>query len=100
MHGLLVPPVRRLEGQIRLPLVQRPSELLVDQLQSSMLTNDSLRVVKTSSNRKALGPLPAVQVFVMEGPGYPNTPESMASGLRARNAGRLVDKTRGQSAGP
>jgi hypothetical protein len=98
--GLNLFPTRRIASTFRLPLIQHPGERIVDQLQASMMTRDSLRAAKTTSNRKATGPLPAVQVFIDSGPGYPNTPESMASGLRARNAGRLATKTRGQSAGP
>lgn len=98
-HRLLVPPVRRLEGQIRLPLIQDPGRRIVGQLLNSMMTRDSLRLVKTAPSGIAIGPLPSPQTFVMAGPGQPNTPESMESGLLVGNAARLVDSTSGQDAG-
>lgn len=98
--GLQLFPTRRIASTFRLPLIQHPGERVTDQLQRSMMTRDSLRRIKTTSNGTALGPLPAVQIFAQAGPGWANSPESMASGLRARNAGRIVNTTRGQSAGP
>lgn len=99
MHRLLSPPVTRFEGRIRLPLIQHPGEATIRQLQASLQTRDSLRRVKTTGQHIATGPLPAVQQFLMSEVGYPNTADSMASGLRARNARRLVGTTRGASAG-
>lgn len=98
-HRLLPPPVRRLQTELRLPLVQHPGERIARQLEASLMTRDSLRRYKTTGNRAMLGPLPALHRFVLEDVGYPNTPDSMATGLRARNAPRVADKTRGQSAG-
>lgn len=98
-HRLLVPPVRRLEGQIRLPMIQDIGGATARRFTHSLMPRDSLRLARTSGTMIAPGPLPSVQSFVMAGPGQPNTPESMESGLRKSNASRLVDKTRGASAG-
>jgi hypothetical protein len=98
-HRLLVPPVRRLEGQARLPLVQHVSENLSANLTRSMMTRDSLRVVKSVGNGKCYSPLAPPQVFVMSGPGYPNDQASMGAGLIKANGANRATGTRGQGAG-
>lgn len=98
-RGLLVPPVRRLQGQIRLPMIQNPGAAVARQLGDSMITRDSLRLARTSPTQIAPGPMPSPQAFVMDGPGFVNAPDSMQNGLRIGNAKRLVDSSRGQSAG-
>ena len=98
-HRLLVPPVKRMEGEMRLPMIQDPGQAIARQLRASLMPRDSLREVRTSGSLVAPGPLPSPQAFTMEGPGQPNAPESMQSGLMIGNARRLVDKTRGQSVG-
>ena len=98
-HRLLVPPVRRMEGRVRLPMIQDVGGSIARGFSASLMPRDSLRKVRTSQTQIATGPLPGLQTFVMAGPGQPNTPESMSNGLRKANAARLVDKTRGQSAG-
>lgn len=98
-HRLLIPPVRRLEGQIRLPMIQDIGGATSRRYGQSLMPRDSLRLVRTSGTMIAPGPLPGIQTFVMAGPGQPNAPDSMSNGLRKANAARLVDKTRGQSAG-
>lgn len=98
-HRLLTPHVSRMEHPARLPLVQHLTTAITDNLQRSMMTRDSLRMVKTTGRRTCFSPLAPVQVFAMSGPGYPNTPESMRNGLRIKNAPQLAASTRGQSAG-
>lgn len=97
-HRLLVPPVRRMEGQARLPVIQ-DLEANTRAWHSTLRVRDSLRLARTSGTMTALGPLPAVQRFAVDPAGGVNSPESMQPGLRIANARRLVDKTRGQSAG-
>ena len=99
MNRNLMPPGRRILSTMRLPLAQRPGERIVAQLERSMMTRDALRRSKTTGNGVALGPLPAPQTFLLADVGYTNTPESMRSGLRARNAPRVANSARGQSAG-
>lgn len=98
-HRLLVPPVRRLEGQIRLPMVQDIGGAATRRWYASLRVADSLRLVKTSQSNKATGPLSSPQRFVLEDIGYPNAATSMQGGLRIANAPRLVGQTRGQAAG-
>lgn len=98
-HRLLVPPVRRMEGVARLPLIQDPGRAGSRQLLASMRTRDSLRLLKTTGRNIAPGPLPQMQSFVMAGPGYPNTPESMQNGRRFDNAPRVAGKTTGADVG-
>lgn len=98
-HRLLVPPVRRLEGRIRLPVLQDVGGAVTRRFGASLMPRDSLRLVRTSKTQTAIGPLPSVQTFAMAGPGQPNTPENMSSGLRKANASRLVNTGRGQGAG-
>jgi hypothetical protein len=98
-HRLLIPPNRRMEGKIHLPMVQDIGGANTRRWYGSLRGREDFRIVRTRPN-VSRAPLPALQVFVMSGPGQPNTPESMNSGLRKSNARRLVDKTRGQSAGP
>lgn len=94
-HRLLVPPVRRMEGVARLPLPQDPGAVAHASFMAGMRTRDAIRLVKTTSRRNAIGPLPAPQSFVMAGPGQPNTPQSMSNGLRIDNAPRVAGKTTG-----
>jgi hypothetical protein len=97
-HRLLVAPIRRLEGQIRLPMIQDISGANTRQWYASLRTRESLRLARTSQTQIAPGPLPGIQRFTLAGPGYPNTPESMANGLRKANSPALAATTRGQSA--
>src|SRR5438309_10789059 len=91
-HRLLVPPVRRLEGRIRLPLIQRPGEAIARNLTSTLMDRDSaMRTIKTTARqRKVTGYLPALQVFTHDQVGGVNSPPSMRPGLRVsmgQNAG-------------
>lgn len=91
-HRLLVPPARRLEGRIRLPLIQHPTEQIAGNLITTLMDRDSaMRRIKTSSRqRKVTGPLPAVQVFTHEQAGGVNASPNMRPGLRismGQNAG-------------
>lgn len=97
-HQLLVPPVRRMQGTARLPVLQ-DLEANTRQWYATLRTRDSLRLAKGRGSNVAPGPLPAMQNFVMAGPGQPNTPESMAPGLRIANAPRLAGKTTGADVG-
>jgi hypothetical protein len=99
-HRLLVPPVRRLNGQIRLPEVQHITRSVARQLSASMMSKDALRRAGTSRTGIATTPLAPVQVFTrIPGQMGPNSPANMAPGLRIANAPRLVNQTTGQSAG-
>lgn len=98
-HRLLVPPVRRMEGVARLPMPQDPGGAAHASFMAGMRTRDALRLAKTTSRNKAIGPLPSPQTFVMDGPGYPNSPASMDNGLRVDNAPRQSGKTRGADVG-
>jgi hypothetical protein len=97
-HRLLLPPQRRMEGQIRLPMIQDIGGSVTRRWYASLRTRDSLRTARTNTPT-ATGPMPSPQRFVVDNAGGPNAPDSMASGLRQGNAARLVNKTRGQSAG-
>lgn len=97
-HRLLAPPVRRLEGQIRLPVLQ-DLEANTRAWHATLRVRDSLRLANTSRALIATGPLPAVQRFAVDPAGSVNSQENMQPGLRISNARRLVDKTRGQSVG-
>lgn len=87
-----------MQGQARLPVIQ-DLEANTRAWFATMRVRDSLRLVRTSGTMTALGPLPTVQRFAVNPAGGTNSSENMQPGLRIANARRLVDKTRGQSAG-
>jgi hypothetical protein len=98
-HRLLVPPGRRLESRIRLPLIQHPSEAIAHNLITTLMDRDSaMRQIKsTAGQRKATGYLPPVQAFTHEEIGGANSSANMVPGLRlsmGQNAGT------GKAAGP
>lgn len=97
-HRLLLPPVRRMEGRIRLPMIQDIGGAATRRWYSSLRPRDSLRTLRTNTPT-VKGPVASPQVFVIDAAGGTNSPENMSSGLMVGNAGRLVNKTRGQSAG-
>ena len=98
-HRLLTPPVRRMTGRARLPLIQRPSVAITRNLLATLQPKESLRLVKTSPTNKYPGPLQPIQVFTIDGPGGTNSPANMQEGLRVANSPNLSGSTRGQSAG-
>ncbi len=98
-HRLLTAPTRRLERRIRLPVIQRLTETVWGEGLATMMDPDSLRRTKTSQAGICTSPLTPIQTFAISGIGQPNTPTSMAAGLRVRNAPRAADKGKGASAG-
>lgn len=98
-HRLLQPPGSTLQHRLRLPRPQRITETLTAQLLGSTMPRDAFRTVKTSQSQICTGVLAPPQIFAISRAGGTNSPENMRNGLRVGNAARLVDKTRGQSAG-
>lgn len=98
-HPLLQPGPGKFTGRIRLPMIQDIGGDNTRRWYASLRKRDDLRLVRTSQTQIAKGPLPSMQIFAVDHAGGPNSPESMAPGLMVANARKLVDKSRGQSAG-
>lgn len=95
---LLEPGPGKWTGRLRLPPVQDIGGDATRVWWAGMRKRDDLRLVRTNTP-VANGPLPSPQVFLVDDAGGPNSPESMTAGLMVGNARKLVDKSRGQSAG-
>ena len=96
---MLRPPARRVAPAAQLPQVQHVTRTIAADLQAQLLGEDAMRLAKTSAgqSRKLIGPLPSPQQFVELH--TTNNPNSLAEGIRKRNAKRQVNKTRGRGAG-
>jgi hypothetical protein len=88
-HRLLTYPVNRMEGRVRLPMLQDIGGATGRRFMGSLMPRDSLRRINTSRSLISTAPLAPLQKFVTAGPGNPNTPESMSSGLMIGNAARI-----------
>jgi hypothetical protein len=97
-NPLLQPGPGKFTGRIRLPMIQDIGGDATRVWFAGLRKRDDLRLVRTNTPT-ATGPLPSMQTFLVDHAGGPNSPSSMAAGLKVGNARKLVDKSRGQSAG-
>jgi hypothetical protein len=83
-----------MEGRVRLPVLQDIGGATGRRFTASLMPRDSLRKTNTSRSLISTAPLAPLQRFVTAGPGNPNTPESMSSGLMISNASRINKTSR------
>jgi hypothetical protein len=99
MHRLLLPPGRQvMTSTLRLPPVQDVGGAVAGNLLATLTDRDALRRIKTTyGQRKLTGGVASPQQFTS--PALPNDPREMATGAVKMNSRRLVNKTRGTTAG-